>query len=186
MTKKHSLSSKSVPPGKKLKISTKEYNTVRNTIKEKNKLNITTNYKTEENIEKDPHRRAKSFKDKRMLSERNIKKGKMKLTKKVDNISSPYRKDDKSEDIKSKTMSNYHTEKKEDSKKAFNISMNKSKTKDKDKLKEKENLAKTFSEADIKVKLKRVKQKSVKNDRKDKSITDLQTKSEIKTTINFF
>ena len=64
-TLKRSLASKSVPPGKKLKISTKtEYNT--NKPKEKKKLNIdTTSFKTEENLDKSSHTRAKSFKEKR-------------------------------------------------------------------------------------------------------------------------
>ena len=148
---KHSLTSKSVPPGKKLKLGIKtDYNTSK--MDDRKKLNInTSNFKTEVNSDKDYHNRAKSFKEKRIFSERNINKGKMKLIKKTDNTLSPYRKDDKKEDIKGKTMSFYHTEKKEDSKRNFNnLTLNKSKTREKEKINKKEELAKTFSETDIK------------------------------------
>ena len=60
-TSKHSLASKSVPPGKKKILPLKtEYNT--NKIGEKKKINInTSNFKTEVNVDKDAHNRSKTF-----------------------------------------------------------------------------------------------------------------------------
>ena len=75
---KHPLASKSLPPGKKIRMRT-EYNTIK--PKEKKKINInTSNYKTEYNIDKekdkDSHARSKTFfYDKSIFSEGNIKKG---------------------------------------------------------------------------------------------------------------
>ena len=182
---KHSLASKSVPPGKKLKINTKpEYNTNTNRNKEKKNININTNsFKTEENLDKSSsHNRAKSFKEKRIFSEANIKKPKIKLVKKVDNAFSPYRKDDKKEDNKAKTMTHFNSEKKSESKR-HNITVNKDKMKEKDlKIKKKDDLAKTFSEGDMKEKIKRAKEKSLKNEKKEKN--NLQTKSESSTNRN--
>ena len=154
---KHSLASKSVPPGKKLKSSRSEYNTSRN--KEKS-INInTSNYKAEETFDRQTHNRDKSFREKRKMSESNMKKGKIKLEKKTDNnIFSPYRKDDNKEDIKSKTMSNFNTEKKIESKRNLNnISINKGKIKKDLNDKKKDNLSKTFSEEDLKAKTKKAK-----------------------------
>ena len=112
---RHPLASKSVPPGK-LGIKTKDINKSK---VEKKKHNIhTNNLKTEENIDKDAHKRAKSFKEKRILSEANIKKGgKTKLMKKTQTSIPPFGKEDDKEDIKAKTLSYYHTERNVDSKK---------------------------------------------------------------------
>lgn len=143
---KHPLASKSVPPGKKFGAKPKDNNTSR---VEKKKLNIHTNtsthLKTEENTDKDSHKRAKSFKQKRIFSESNIKKGKKKLVKKTETPLSPFG----NEDIKAKTLTNYHTEKNIlDSRKKLN-STTVEKNKTKDKTKKNSELAKTFSEANI-------------------------------------
>ena len=162
---KHSLANKSVSPFNKLKLAIKtDYNT--NKIQEKKKLNI-----NKSNLEKDPHTRAKSFKEKRKVRGKNINKGKIKLVKKIDRTLSSYINDDKKEDIKSKTMSNYYTEKKGDSNRNFNNTLNKKK-----KLTTKKDLVKSFSEADIKDKLKRTKEKSVKTQKTEKIIFELKMK----------
>ena len=176
---KHPLASKSVPPGKKIGIKTKDYNTSQ--ITKKNIMSKTTNFETEDNI--DPNKKTKSFKDKRILSEKNMKKGKMKLLKKTDNKLSPYRKEE--EDIKAKTMSYYHTDKNNDSRRNINnITVDKSKNKEKDKKVKKSNeLAKTFSEGNMTDKNKK-KEKIIKSEKKEKNtISHLQTKSELKLNI---
>ena len=156
--KKH-LSSKSLPHGKKLKINKPEYNTTKRT-ESKQFLN-TTNYKTENN-NKVSHKRIKSLKDTRVLSEANIKKEKIKLEKKA--LHNSLIKDDKKEDIKAKTMRNYH---------------NKSKTKDKINKKNDE-LTKTFSETNIHDKTQKNKEKFIKSEKKEKkNMTHFQTKSNV-------
>ena len=68
-------------------------------------------------------------------------------------------------------MSNYYTEKKGDSNRNFNNTLNKKK-----KLTTKKDLVKSSSEADIKDKLKRTKEKSVKTQKTEKIIFKLKMK----------
>ena len=171
-----SNTSKSLPHGKKLKINKQEYSTARNT--DKKKMLNTTNYKTENN-DKESHFKVKSLKGSRVLSEANIKKGKTKLLKKP--IHDLTNKDDKKEDIKSKTMSNYHTEKKSDSKRDLgNTINNKNKAKDKN-IKKNDELTKTFSEPNISDKIKKNIDKGIKSEKKvKKNISHFQTKNDVR------
>ena len=177
ITSKHPKSSKSVPPKKKLGINKQNFNTQGNNERKKLNINSISNFHTEIN-EKDSDKRTKSLKEKRMFSETNIKKGKTKLVKKV--VASPSLK----EDIKAKTLPNYHNEKKSNSKKELSSTMpNKSKTRDKDKKNIKKNteLAKTFSETNINDKNKKPKEKEIKSEKKEKNfISHLTNKKEFK------
>ena len=157
--KKHT-SSKSLPHGKNLKINKQEYNTTKNS--ERKKMLNTTNYKTENN-NKEIHKRIKSLKESRVLSEANIKKGKTKLVKKTNH--DLIIKDDKKEDIKASTMSNFH--KKGNAKEKNN--------------KKNDELAKTFSETNISDKIKKNKDKFIKSEKKEKkNMTHFQTKIDVR------
>ena len=171
-----SNTSKSLPHSKKLKINKQDYSTARNT--DKKKMLNTTNYKTENN-DKESHFKVKSLKGSRVLSEANIKKGKTKLLKKP--IHDLTNKDDKKEDIKAKTMLNYHTEKKSDSKRDLgNTINNKNKAKDKN-IKKNDELAKTFSEPNISDKIKKNIDKAIKSEKKvKKNISHFQTKNDVR------
>ena len=124
----------------------------------------TTIYKTENN-NKESLKRIKSLKESRVLSEANIKKGKTKLVKKVNH--DLIIKDDKKEDIKLNTMSNFHK---------------KGNAKDKNNKKNDE-LAKTFSETNISDKIKKNKDKDkfIKSEKKEKkNMTHFQTKIDVR------
>ena len=157
--KKHT-SSKSLPHGKNLKINKQEYNTTKNS--QRKKMLNTTNYKTENN-NKESLKRIKSLKESRVLSETNIKKGKTKLVKKVNH--ELIIKDDKKEDIKLNTMSNFYK---------------KGNAKDKNNKKNDE-LVKTFSETNISDKIKKNKDKFIKSEKKEKkNMTHFQTKIDVR------
>ena len=182
-SKRH-LTSRSVPPGKKIEINKQNNNPNKKENKKKLSLNP-SNFLTENN-EKPSIKRTKSLKEKRLSSETNLKKAKSKLVKKIDNQMTPSVKDDKKDDIKAKTLTNYHPSKKGDSKKLLNSTMTtKSKTRDKDKkiIKKNDELSKTFVESSISDKIKKNKDKSNKSEKKDKkSISHLTTKNELKTS----
>jgi hypothetical protein len=165
VTPKKPLSSKSVPPNKRARMSRPDNNNA-SKILEKKKLNLTT-FKTENNS-KEKQNRAKSMREKRMLSESNLKKGKIKI-KKLDNSSiATINKDDKKDDIKAKTLSNYHTERKIEGKRNIN-NLLKSKTRDKDKKSQiHDELSKSVSEHYLSEKNKKKKEKSDKSKKKKK------------------
>ena len=159
--KKHT-SSKSLPHGKNLRINKQEYNTTKNS--QRKKMLNTTNYKTENN-NKESLKRIKSLKESRVLSETNIKKGKTKLVKKANH--ELIIKDDKKEDIKLNTMSNFY--KKENAKDKNN--------------KKNDELEKNFSETNISDKIKKNKDKDkfIKSEKKEKkNMIHFQTKIDVR------
>ena len=103
ISSKHFLASKSVHSEKKSGISKQNFNTQRNSERTKININVTSNFHTEIN---EKNLKTKSLKGKRMFSEANIKKRKTKLVKKVEASLST------KEDIKAKTLINYHKTKK--------------------------------------------------------------------------